>query len=374
MPGEAEREGAAGGERAAAREQGADGGAEGGEVGARGGRRAVPFAEEVAGAGGGEGVGARVADGGECAVEGGEGACAFGGVEPAGGGDLARAGEGGVPGAERGEGWGGDRARRRGRGGGRGGDGSSPGCPTPGVAREEIEAWWDGERVADADVVVEVGERGDGVRVGDVAFDDDGEPEAELAEPDGRAVDVDAEDGAGEDGLTAVGEGARVVARGEEVGEALEGVDEESAGAAGRVEEAERLDAGAESRRLCRGWGCAGEGGGDRVARWGVVGEGGSQRGGGRVLDQGARSVWITRSKSDAADPHPSLQRGHSRRERPRTKSDSVNTAPRGAGERSPILLLRSARRRGRTTRAVTLGETGATQCVWTLNSVPTPP
>ena len=59
-----------------------------------------------------------------------------------------------------------------------------------------------GQRIADANVSIEVRERQNGGGVALVALDDDGEPEAKLAQPDGRWVDVDAEDRSGDDVAT----------------------------------------------------------------------------------------------------------------------------------------------------------------------------
>ena len=70
------------------------------------------------------------------------------------------------------------------------------------------------------------------------AFDDDGEPESQFAEPDGDGVAVDAEDGACECVASDDVDAAWITAAGEEVGDAFEHVDEECAGSAGGVEDA----------------------------------------------------------------------------------------------------------------------------------------
>src|SRR4051812_37468611 len=49
------------------------------------------------------------------------------------------------------------------------------------------------ERIAHANVVIEIGERLYPQRIRDVGFDNDGEPEAQLAEPDSCWILVDAE-------------------------------------------------------------------------------------------------------------------------------------------------------------------------------------
>ena len=93
--------------------------------------------------------------------------------------------------------------------------------------------------IADVDVVVQVRERRDLSCVGRVVVDDDGEPEPEFAEPDGHRCDVDAEDGCREDVASDRGGRAWIAELLAECREAFEGGDEESTGAAGRVEDAE---------------------------------------------------------------------------------------------------------------------------------------
>ena len=95
------------------------------------------------------------------------------------------------------------------------------------------------EGIADVDVVVQVRERRDLSCVGRVVVDDDGEPEPEFAEPDGHRCDVDAEDGCREDVASDRGGRAWIAELLAECREAFEGGDEESTGAAGRVEHTE---------------------------------------------------------------------------------------------------------------------------------------
>jgi hypothetical protein len=134
--------------------------------------------------------------------------------------------------------------------------------------------------------VVEVGEWRDAEWILDLALDHHREPEAELAEPHAG-------------GLTSTPkmERARVerggpqwgAGRGEllEGGEALEGVDEEGAGAAGRVEEAHGGEAGPEGiGRGPRVGSGVPQGRFEGRARPRVAGERGAERLGGGVLDE----------------------------------------------------------------------------------------
>ena len=50
------------------------------------------------------------------------------------------------------------------------------------------------ERIANANVPIEIGERWNAERIALLVLDDDGEPEAELTEPHRCGIDVDAED------------------------------------------------------------------------------------------------------------------------------------------------------------------------------------
>lgn len=130
------------------------------------------------------------------------------------------------------------------------------------------------EGVADADVVIEVGEGGDVGGAGGIVVDDDGEPESEFAEPDGHRCDVDAEDRVGEDLSADRCDGAWVTELLAECGETLEGGDEDAAGAAGRVEDADRVECGEKCLCIACADRLACECGADRL-RWCVerVGE-----------------------------------------------------------------------------------------------------
>ena len=94
-----------------------------------------------------------------------------------------------------------------------------------------------GEGVPDADVVIEVRQGWNEERVGRLAFDDDGEPQAQFAEPHGGRIDVDAEDGSSEELAAQFPDRPGVAELGAEGGEQLEDVDEECAAAACRVED-----------------------------------------------------------------------------------------------------------------------------------------
>ena len=83
--------------------------------------------------------------------------------------------------------------------------------------------------VADADMVIEVGEWGDVGECGGVVVDDDGEPESEFAEPDRHRSDIDAEDRVGEDVASDFGDGAGVTQLSAEGGQFLECGDEDAA-------------------------------------------------------------------------------------------------------------------------------------------------
>lgn len=98
------------------------------------------------------------------------------------------------------------------------------------------------ECVAGADVVIEVGEGGDVGGAGGIVVDDDGEPESQFAEPDGHWCDIDAEDRVGEDVSADRCDGAWVAELLAECGETLEGGDKDAAGAAGGVEDADRVE------------------------------------------------------------------------------------------------------------------------------------
>ena len=115
------------------------------------------------------------------------------------------------------------------------------------------------ERVANADVVVEIGERSDIGGVGGVVIDDDGEPEAKFAEPDGHRSDIDAEDRVCENVAADDRGGAGIAELCAEDGETFEGGDEDAAGAAGGVEDAKIVDGGEEAVAVGGREGFAGE-------------------------------------------------------------------------------------------------------------------
>ena len=123
------------------------------------------------------------------------------------------------------------------------------------------------ECVAGADVVIEVGEGGDVGGAARVVIDHDGEPESEFAEPDGHRCDIDAEYRVCEDVSADRCEGARVAELLAEGGEALEGGDEDGAGAAGRVEDADRVECGEQRVGVACADRLSGEGGADCVGR-----------------------------------------------------------------------------------------------------------
>ncbi len=126
------------------------------------------------------------------------------------------------------------------------GEARTSGCPRANGGIERIA----GEGVANADMSIEVGEWGDEHWVADVAIDDDGQPESELAEPDGGRVDVDAEDRLREHVASDLPHRARVAEFGAERGKLLEDVDEEGAASAGGIEDGDGCAAIAEGRGI----------------------------------------------------------------------------------------------------------------------------
>jgi hypothetical protein len=96
-----------------------------------------------------------------------------------------------------------------------------------------------GERVTYSDVAIEIWEGRDEQWVGDLAFDDDGQPESELAQPDGGGIDVDAEDRSGEQFASQFPNLSGVAESAAEGGEFFEDVDEEGAASACGVEDGE---------------------------------------------------------------------------------------------------------------------------------------
>ena len=96
-----------------------------------------------------------------------------------------------------------------------------------------------GECVADADMVIEIREWRDQGWSCFWAFDDDRQPESQFAEPDGDRIAIDAEDRPREDIAPQLVLGARVAASLEDASDRFERVDEEGAGPAGWIEDAE---------------------------------------------------------------------------------------------------------------------------------------
>jgi hypothetical protein len=177
-----------------------------------------------------------------------------------------------------------------------------------GAGRRELEASA-GERIAHADVVIEIGEWGNAVGVCGRAFDDHGEPEAQLAEPDRHGLAVDAEDGAREQ-VSATGVGVtRVPEACEEGVELFEEMDEEGAGATGGIDHPQRLDAGAQRVTLLggndRAVGCGGLA--NEGECLGGIGEQCGERGVDGVADQRGRRV-VRSGASSLAAGHESLE------------------------------------------------------------------
>ena len=112
-----------------------------------------------------------------------------------------------------------------------------------GGSKAEIAA---GERVAHADVMVQIGQRRHAGNVRFRAFDDHRQPEPQLAKPDGHRIAIDPEDGVREQ-LSAYAMGVddrgclpqlRASVHG---AEAFEGVHQKRPRAAGRVEDAQAV-------------------------------------------------------------------------------------------------------------------------------------
>ena len=96
-----------------------------------------------------------------------------------------------------------------------------------------------GERVAHPNVPVQVRQRRHGERIALAGVDDHGEPEAQLAQPDGGGVDVHAEDRACEHVAAAAADGSLVPGGAGEIGDSFEQVHEKRARAARGVEDAQ---------------------------------------------------------------------------------------------------------------------------------------
>jgi hypothetical protein len=143
----------------------------------------------------------------------------------------------------------------------------------PAQARDARAAGHDGrvaerasaERIADANVAIQIRQWRNAQRVRLVVLDHDREPEAQLAEPHGRGVDVDAEDRSGEEGAADRDRAAYVSAAGEQTRQLLEGVHEKRAGAAGGIEDRQVVRAMTQHRRSRRVDGTAVEHGAEIV-------------------------------------------------------------------------------------------------------------
>ena len=144
-----------------------------------------------------------------------------------------------------------------------------------------------GQRVANADVPVEVGERSHTHPARLLALDHHGEPEAQLAEPHGGRIHVDAEDRTSEQ-LASQYRGLPGVARASlQSGERFQRVDEERAGPARRVEHAHVGDARTQNWRIL---------GGNRLARE-------------RALHDLARQRWVHQRARERGARHLANQR-----------------------------------------------------------------
>ena len=116
------------------------------------------------------------------------------------------------------------------------------GCEARTVGDCSVAEAESGECVSFAHVAVEIGQGREPHGVVAVVLHHDGEPEAKLAEPDRRGIDVDAEDRAGEHVATHGDQRAHVPPCDAERRDRLERVHEECPRAARRIEHAERVE------------------------------------------------------------------------------------------------------------------------------------